>query len=85
VTSVTTICEPVFLWDAASGKNATVTIHLLNCLTCSARVPSRWHSGALCLLIESDQGLALVDTGLGEEDYQNKTSISPCLNPTCMP
>jgi len=50
-------------------------IHFLNCFTCSARVPSGWHSGTLCLLIETDQGLVLVDTGLGQDDYVHRTGI----------
>jgi glyoxylase-like metal-dependent hydrolase (beta-lactamase superfamily II) len=50
-------------------------IHFLNCFTCSARVPSHWHTGALCLLIETNQGLVLVDTGLGQDDYVHKTGI----------
>ena len=52
-----------------------MAVHYLNCFTCSARVPSRWHSGALCLLIETNQGLVLVDTGLGEEDYVRRAPI----------
>jgi len=44
-------------------------IHHLNCFTCNARFPSHWHSGALCLLVETDQVLVLVDTGLGQHDY----------------
>lgn len=50
-------------------------IHLLNCFTCSARVPSNWHSGALCLLIETNRGLVLVDTGLGRDDYVHRAAI----------
>lgn len=52
-----------------------MAIHFLNCFTCSARAPSDWHTGALCLLIETDQGLVLVDTGPGQEDYLHKTGI----------
>ena len=52
-----------------------MNVHLLNCFTCSARVPSNWHSGTLCLLIETEQGLVLVDTGPGEEDYCHKPGI----------
>jgi glyoxylase-like metal-dependent hydrolase (beta-lactamase superfamily II) len=44
-------------------------IHYLNCFTCNARIPRHWQSGTLCLLIESDDGLVLVDTGLGTQDY----------------
>jgi glyoxylase-like metal-dependent hydrolase (beta-lactamase superfamily II) len=46
-----------------------MTIHFLNCFTCNARWPKGWGTGALCLLVETDQGLVLVDTGLGTEDY----------------
>ncbi len=44
-------------------------IHFLNCFTCKARMPGSWQTGALCLLIETEQGLVLVDSGLGTEDY----------------
>ena len=50
-------------------------IHFLNCFTCSARVPSSWRTGALCLLVETDQGLVLVDTGPGLDDYARKPGI----------
>ena len=46
-----------------------MTIHYLNCFTCNARIPRHWQSGTLCLLLESDDGLVLVDTGLGARDY----------------
>jgi len=52
-----------------------MAIHFLNCFTCSARAPSHWHTGALCLLIETNQGLVLVDTGLGLDDYVHQTGI----------
>ena len=52
-----------------------MAIHTLNCFTCNARVPSGWHSGTLCLLVETEQGLVLVDTGPGQEDYVHKPSI----------
>jgi glyoxylase-like metal-dependent hydrolase (beta-lactamase superfamily II) len=50
-------------------------MHLLNCFTCTPRLPADVHAGSLCLLVETDQGLVLVDTGLGEEDYRDKTRI----------
>lgn len=50
-----------------------MTIHLLNCFTCNARSSSKMKTGLLCLLIETDQGLALVDTGLGLRDYSDPT------------
>jgi glyoxylase-like metal-dependent hydrolase (beta-lactamase superfamily II) len=46
-----------------------MSIRFLNCFTCSARLPSDWRTGALCLLVETDHGLLLVDTGPGREDY----------------
>jgi glyoxylase-like metal-dependent hydrolase (beta-lactamase superfamily II) len=52
-----------------------MAIHFLNCFTCHARVPSSWRSGTLCLLIETDQGLVLVDTGPGLDDYVHLTGI----------
>ena len=52
-----------------------MTIHYLNCFTSHARVPAHWHTGALCLLIETNQGLVLVDTGLGQDDYNNRSNI----------
>jgi glyoxylase-like metal-dependent hydrolase (beta-lactamase superfamily II) len=50
-------------------------VHFLNCFTCNARVPSSWHTGALCLLIETSEGLVLVDTGLGQDDYVSRPGI----------
>jgi glyoxylase-like metal-dependent hydrolase (beta-lactamase superfamily II) len=52
-----------------------MNIHFLNCFTCNARVPASWRTGTLCLLVETEQGLVLVDTGLGREDYARKTAI----------
>lgn len=52
-----------------------MAIHFLNGFTCSTRVPSDWHTGTLCLLIETNQGLVLVDTGPGAGDYAHKPGI----------
>ena len=52
-----------------------MAIHFLNTFTCSARIPRHWHCGTLSLLIEADQGLVLVDTGLGTEDYLHHSGI----------
>lgn len=49
-----------------------MTIYQLNCFTCNARF-NDWETGTLCLLVETDQGLVLVDTGLGTQDYSNPT------------
>lgn len=50
-----------------------MTIHLMNCFTDNARWPSDLKTGMVCLLIESEQGLILVDTGLGTRDYSDPT------------
>jgi len=50
-----------------------MTIHLLNCFTCNARWPSKLKTGMACLLIESEQGSILIDTGLGLDDYAHPT------------
>ncbi len=52
-----------------------MNIHFLNCFTCNARVPSKLRSGTLCLLIETRQGLVLIDTGLGQDDYVHRSGI----------
>lgn len=52
-----------------------MAIHYLNCFTCNARIPRHWQSGALCLLVESRDGLVLVDTGLGSQDYLTAPGI----------
>ncbi len=52
-----------------------MTIHILNGFTCNARIPSHWHCGTLALLIETDRGPVLVDTGLGTDDYIHHSGI----------
>ncbi|MFL7867339.1 MAG: MBL fold metallo-hydrolase [Anaerolineales bacterium] len=52
-----------------------MTIYYLNCFTCNARIPRHWQSGQLCLLIESNDGLVLVDTGIGTRDYFHEPAI----------
>lgn len=52
-----------------------MTVHFLNCFTCSFRVPSNWRSGTLCLLVETSHGLMLVDTGPGQDDYIRRPGI----------
>lgn len=46
-----------------------MSIQILNCAPMSPWFP-RWHIGAPCLLIDTDQGLILIDTGLGLHDYE---------------
>ena len=52
-----------------------MTIHFLNCFTCTARVPKGWRTGTLCLLVETKQGPVLVDTGPGVDDYLHPPGI----------
>ncbi len=52
-----------------------MTVRFLNCFTCNARLPASLRTGALCLLVETDRGLLLVDTGLGQDDYVHKSGI----------
>jgi glyoxylase-like metal-dependent hydrolase (beta-lactamase superfamily II) len=50
-----------------------MTIHLLNCFTCNARWPSKLKTGMACLLVDTNQGPVLVDTGLGRDEYLRPT------------
>jgi glyoxylase-like metal-dependent hydrolase (beta-lactamase superfamily II) len=52
-----------------------MTIHILNGFTCNARFPRHWKCGTIELLVETDDGLVLVDTGLGVDDYVHESSI----------
>lgn len=49
-------------------------VHHLNCGSLRGRFP-RIDSIIYCLLIESDQGLILVDTGIGRQDYQKPSRL----------
>ena len=51
-----------------------MTIRYLNCAPMSPWFP-RWHIGGTCLLVETDQGPVLVDTGLGLHDFYHPTGI----------
>lgn len=46
-----------------------MTIHIFNGFTCDARWPSKLKTGLVCTLVETQQGLVLIDTGPGLEDY----------------
>jgi glyoxylase-like metal-dependent hydrolase (beta-lactamase superfamily II) len=47
------------------------TVHTFNGFTCNARLPSSWKTGLVCTLVETDQGLTLIDTGPGLFDYDH--------------
>lgn len=49
-----------------------MTIHILNCFTCNTRIPRGLSSGTTCLLVKTDQGLVLVDSGVGVDDYAQR-------------
>jgi glyoxylase-like metal-dependent hydrolase (beta-lactamase superfamily II) len=53
-----------------------MSIRFLNCFTTCARWPTDWETGTLCLLVETRQGLVLVDTGMGTQDYLHPTLIT---------
>ncbi len=50
-------------------------IRYLNGFTCNARIPRHWECGTLELLVETAEGLVLVDTGLGMDDYIHYSGI----------
>ncbi len=49
-------------------------IHHLNCGTLRGQFP-RIDSMVYCLLIETDHGLTLIDTGIGRQDYLNPSRL----------
>lgn len=51
-----------------------MSIRILNCMTAEPWFP-RWQVGTPCLLVETDQGLVLVDTGLGLDDYARPSRL----------
>jgi glyoxylase-like metal-dependent hydrolase (beta-lactamase superfamily II) len=52
-----------------------MNIHIMNCFTCNARWPSKLKTGMVCSLVETKQGLVLIDTGPGREDYIHPPGI----------
>ncbi len=56
-----------------------MAIHLMNCFTDNARWPSKLKTGMVCLLIDSEQGLILVDTGLGLDEYAHPTRMTKLM------
>lgn len=46
-----------------------MSLHFLNTFTCNAHYPRHWQTGLLSLLLETEQGLVLVDAGLGTAEY----------------
>lgn len=58
---------------------ASMKIHFLNCFTVDGRVPAPMRTGTLCLLVESEHRLTLVDTGLGVEDHAHPPAMLRAL------
>ena len=55
--------------------NSAMTIHILNGFSKSLPWPPYQRIGAVCLLAEINDGLLLVDTGLGLHDYEKPTRM----------
>lgn len=51
-----------------------MTMRILNCASMSPWWP-RWHIGGTCLLVDTDQGPVLVDTGLGLHDHESPSQL----------
>ena len=51
-----------------------MSICILDCASMSPWLP-RWHLGTPCLLVETNQSLILVDTGLGIHDYEHPSPL----------
>lgn len=58
--------------DLDTGSGRRMTVYCLNCGTLRPYFP-RIEGGVTCLLIETNHGLVLVDTGFGLMDYQQPT------------
>jgi glyoxylase-like metal-dependent hydrolase (beta-lactamase superfamily II) len=57
-----------------------MTIHVLNCVSMHPLLP-RWNIGGVCLLVETDEGPVLLDTGLGLQDYAHPSRLLRFLKP----
>ncbi len=52
-----------------------MTIYKFNCFSANAGPPLNWKTGTVCLLFETNQGLTMVDCGLGEHNYVQPVGI----------
>jgi len=52
-----------------SGKEPAVSLRFLDCAPMRPRWP-RWDVGGTCIVVETDQGIVLVDTGVGLHDHE---------------
>jgi glyoxylase-like metal-dependent hydrolase (beta-lactamase superfamily II) len=53
-----------------SGKEPAVSLRFLDCAPMHPWWP-HWDVGGTCIMVETDQGLVLVDTGVGLHDHEN--------------
>ncbi|TET54769.1 MAG: MBL fold metallo-hydrolase, partial [Anaerolineales bacterium] len=51
-----------------------MAIHHLNCASMRGRFP-RLEAITYCLLVETNRGLVLVDTGIGRQDYTDPSRL----------
>ena len=51
-----------------------MAIRFLNCATMFPRFPN-WKVGNFMIVVETDQGPVLVDTGLGQHDHESPTRL----------
>ncbi len=47
----------------------------LNCFSCAMRFPPKFRTGGVVILLETDRGLILVDSGVAEADYTRKPLV----------
>ncbi len=52
-----------------------MTIRIINVFTDNARRPSTLKTGMVCTLVETRQGLVMIDTGPGLDDYRHPSGI----------
>jgi glyoxylase-like metal-dependent hydrolase (beta-lactamase superfamily II) len=52
-----------------------MSINILNCFTCNAPWPLKMKTGMVSTLVETEQGLVLIDTGPGRDDYIHPPAI----------
>jgi glyoxylase-like metal-dependent hydrolase (beta-lactamase superfamily II) len=56
------------------GENPAMSLRFLDCAPMRPWWP-RWEVGGMCIVVETDEGLVLVDTGLGLHDHASPSWI----------
>jgi hypothetical protein len=67
-------------WPEHWTKESAVSIRFLDCAPMRPWWP-RWDVGGTCIAVETDQGLVLVDTGVGLHDHEQPIWIVRLLIP----